>query len=329
MPKKECQPIPTNVITGFLGAGKTTLIQHLLKTKPADEHWAVLVNEFGEVGLDGALLAAEGIAVKEVPGGCMCCATSMPSKAAMNQLIEQQSPDRILIEPTGLAHPKQILQVFGGKEYTDILAMRAVVCVLDPWSLSDETFFELPAFRDQIQLADVLLASKADTAAPEHLALFDEFTATLNPAKSQIGKISQGKMPWQWLDAKRVAQTVIMTSPASHTETAGKDIAVRDDDGVLRQENKTDYGYSCGWLFPSTFVFKHEELTTLLTELDVPRIKAVMQTDKGWFSFNRMRENFQVKATTALEESRLEVISIEEQNWQALDSCLRRNDILR
>lgn len=320
---KKYQAIPTNVITGFLGAGKTTLIQHLLKTKPDDEHWAVLVNEFGEVGLDGALLAAEGIAVKEVPGGCMCCATSLPSKAAMNQLIEQQNPDRILIEPTGLAHPKQILQIFGGKDYDGILDIRAVVCVVDPWSLSDNQFLELPAFRDQIQLADVLVAAKIDTAAGEHLELFDKFTANLKPAKSQVGKVNQGNMPWQWLDAKRVEQTVIMITPDSHTQTTPSDIAVRDSEGVLRQENKTDYGYSCGWLFPEAFVFDYERLKTMLSELNVPRIKAVLQTDKGWFSFNRMRENFQVKETTAIEESRLEVISMDPVDWQELDKKLR------
>ncbi|BFM15535.1 GTP-binding protein [Maricurvus nonylphenolicus] len=316
-------PIPTNVITGFLGAGKTTLIQHLLKTKPADEHWAVLVNEFGEVGLDGALLAAEGIAVKEVPGGCMCCTTSLPSKSAMNQLIEQQNPDRILIEPTGLAHPKQILQSFGGKAYQGILDMHAVVCVLDPWSLSDDQFLALPAFRDQIQLADVLIATKSDTSAPEHLARFDTFAASLKPMKSQIGKISQGNMPWQWLDAPRVKQTVILTTPASHSGASSSDVAERDSDGVLRQENKTDYGYSCGWLFPETFVFNFEGLKTLLSELEVPRIKAVMQTDKGWFSFNRMRENFQAKETTSIGESRLEVVSMEPVDWRGQDNKLR------
>ncbi len=63
----------TNLITGFLGSGKTTTIRHLLAHKPEHERWAVLVNEFGEIGIDGALLADSGAVLKEIPGGCMCC----------------------------------------------------------------------------------------------------------------------------------------------------------------------------------------------------------------------------------------------------------------
>ncbi len=321
---KKFQAIPTNIITGFLGVGKTTVIRHLLQNKPANEHWAVLVNEFGEVGIDGALLAAEGIAVKEVPGGCMCCATGLPSKVALNQLIKAQNPDRILIEPTGLAHPKQILQAFGGKEYAGVLDLRAVICLLDPWSLSEQKFLDLPAFRDQIQLADVLVATKADAAQAEHLQLFDKFVTDLKPAKSHTGKISQGHLPWQWLDADKVDQTVIMAVPASHKGPVQKAIAAeRDSEGVLRQENQTEYGYGCGWLFPKGHVFSFENLERLLKALDIPRVKGVINTNQGWYSVNRMRDSFQMKEADALEESRLEMISLEPVDWKALDVEIR------
>lgn len=65
--------VPTNILTGFLGVGKTTTILNLLKNKPENENWAVLVNEFGEIGIDGALMTDQGALIKEVPGGCMCC----------------------------------------------------------------------------------------------------------------------------------------------------------------------------------------------------------------------------------------------------------------
>ncbi len=321
---KKYQAIPTNIITGFLGVGKTTVIRHLLKSKPAGEHWAVLVNEFGEVGIDGALLAAEGISVKEVPGGCMCCATGLPSKVALNQLIKAQNPDRILIEPTGLAHPKQILQVFGGREFAGVLDLRAVICLLDPWSLSEQKFLDLPAFRDQIQLADVLVATKVDIAQPEHLQLFDEFVEGLKPTKSHAGRISEGNMPWQWLDADKVDQTVIMAVPKSHGGARSNTVkAERDGEGVLRQENQTEYGFGCGWLFPQEFVFSLEKLEECLKALDIPRIKGVLKTDKGWYSVNRMRDSFQMKETEGLQESRLEMISLEPIDWLALEVKVR------
>ena len=142
--------IPTNIISGFLGVGKTTLIRRLLETKPEAERWAVLVNEFGEVGIDGALMQADDIAVKEVPGGCMCCSVGLPSRAALNQLIEEQNPDRILIEPTGLAHPVQVIEMFSTPEYAGVLEVRATVGLVDPWCLTSEQFRKIPAFDDQL-----------------------------------------------------------------------------------------------------------------------------------------------------------------------------------
>jgi G3E family GTPase len=81
------QPIPTNLIFGFLGSGKTTAIQSLLAQKPAGETWAVLVNEFGEAGIDGHLLEGQGAVVREVPGGCMCCVAGLPMQMGLNMLI--------------------------------------------------------------------------------------------------------------------------------------------------------------------------------------------------------------------------------------------------
>ena len=101
----------TNLITGFLGSGKTTTIRHLLANKPEHERWAVLVNEFGEIGIDGALLADSGAVLKEIPGGCMCCVNGLPMQVGLNMLLQQNKPDRLLIEPTGLGHPKQILSL--------------------------------------------------------------------------------------------------------------------------------------------------------------------------------------------------------------------------
>lgn len=84
--------VPTNIITGFLGVGKTSAILHLLKSKSEGERWAVLVNEFGEIGVDGALFEGQHanageVFIREVPGGCMCCAAGLPMQVALNQLL--------------------------------------------------------------------------------------------------------------------------------------------------------------------------------------------------------------------------------------------------
>ena len=87
--KQPLLAVPTNIITGFLGAGKTTAILDMLKRKPAEERWAVLINEFGEIGVDGSMVEGQasteqGVHIREVPGGCLCCATGMPMHIALN-----------------------------------------------------------------------------------------------------------------------------------------------------------------------------------------------------------------------------------------------------
>ena len=114
-----------NLITGFLGSGKTTTLRHLLAGKPEGENWAVLVNEFGEIGIDGALLAESGAVLKEIPGGCMCCVNGLPMQVGLNMLLKQTRPDRLLIEPTGLGHPKQILDMLSAAVYQPWIDLRA------------------------------------------------------------------------------------------------------------------------------------------------------------------------------------------------------------
>ncbi len=128
--------VPTNIITGFLGVGKTSAILHLLNHKPANERWAVLVNEFGEIGVDGSLFQGQytheqGAFVGEVPGGCLCCAAGVPMEMALNQLLKRAKPDRLLIEPTGLGHPKEVLQVLSAEHYREILDLQKILTLVD------------------------------------------------------------------------------------------------------------------------------------------------------------------------------------------------------
>ena len=134
--------IPTSLITGFLGTGKTTTILHLLKQKPASEKWAVLVNEFGEIGIDGALLSGSGAEIREVAGGCMCCVADLPMQVALNMLIAKTKPDRLLIETTGLGHPQALIDTMTDDYYGTLLELRAVICLVDPRKLSDPRYLD-------------------------------------------------------------------------------------------------------------------------------------------------------------------------------------------
>jgi len=324
--KRSYRAIPTNIITGFLGVGKTTAIRHLLQTKPAEEKWAVLVNEFGEVGIDGALLNADGIAVKEVPGGCMCCAVGVPSRVALNNLIREQNPDRILIEPTGLAHPKQVLQQFSGVAYKEVLDMRAVVCLVDPWCLSDPQFMELPAFHDQIAMADVLVATKVDIADPAHVQRFEHFAGELSPAKARVGLVEGGRLDWRWLDLPRSTPGSSVGHQHHHAGEATSEKQnsfALDSEGVARVENSAEFGESCGWQFSSDWRFDREKLVFLFEGLTVPRIKGVFATPEGWLIINKMRTTVSQEQIESAEDSRVEMINLDRIDWEPIDRQIR------
>lgn len=158
------KPVATNLITGFLGSGKTTFIKALLANKPAGETWAVLVNEFGEIGIDAGLMGQSdsGVVIREVPGGCLCCAAGVPTQVAVTQLLARAKPDRLLIEPTGLGHPKEILKTLSSKQFAEVLSLKASICLFDPRKLSDKRYTEHENFLSQLQIADILLAGKQD-----------------------------------------------------------------------------------------------------------------------------------------------------------------------
>ncbi len=134
------QNIPTHVIAGPLGAGKTSLIRQLLAQRPPNERWAVLVNEFGLVGLDAALLSRdnEGIAIGEVAGGCLCCVNGMPFQVGLGRLLRKARPDRLFIEPSGLGHPVQLLGQLRQAPWSGVLAVQPLLMVLDtqPWHVA-------------------------------------------------------------------------------------------------------------------------------------------------------------------------------------------------
>jgi len=217
--------VPTNIISGFLGVGKTTAILNLFSQKPADERWAVLVNEYGKVGIDGAVYQANGIAVKEIPGGCMCCAQGLPLQVAVNRLLAETKPQRLIIESSGVGHPGGVLKTLTGEGFKDVLKMKAGICLLDPRHLSDPAYQENELFNEQLQFSDVLLANKSDIASAEDLQLFSSMVETFSPAKQLSATITNGQLEVDWLNYDHVACSArsspesILQAPAQRWQT--------------------------------------------------------------------------------------------------------------
>lgn len=316
--------VPTNIITGFLGVGKTTAILELLKNKPQDQNWAVLVNEFGEVGIDGAMMTDQGAMIKEVPGGCMCCTAGVPMSVGINALLRQK-PDRLLIEPTGLGHPKQVVATLTSAQYEDYVDLKATIALVDPRNLSDEKYTSNQNFNDQLDSADIVIGNKVDQCDTHDIDVFNDWVTDQDPPKVFSQLVKQGQLPLELLDVERVREGASAKVEAHHHHHAQMEPQFELPPGqtFVRKENKGQGYFSCGWLFGAEYQFDFDELFSMLSALTAERVKAVVNTDKGCYAFNVANQVVSVNALS-LEgfESRLEVIDSQLMPWEQLENIL-------
>lgn len=319
--------INVNLITGFLGSGKTTTIQNLLKQKPQHEKWAVLINEFGEIGIDGALLAETEATIKEIPGGCMCCVNGLSMQVGLNMLIKQARPDRILIEPTGLGHPKQILKLLTSDSYNAILQIDATLCLLDARQLLDDKYRDNENFRDQLAVADIIIANKSEHYSDDVKHYLSQWHQQYH-SDTRLKITSFGQFDWQLLNTPHTNTTEIPsalhhhsvhTSPVSHLSQLAL-----SGHGVWRRALNQGQGYfSCGWIFDDNTIFTTIGLLEWIRLSPAERVKCVMRIPEGSLIVNKQGADLHIE-TRAVEpvDSRIEVIHSNELNWNELQHTL-------
>lgn len=179
-------PVAVNLITGPLGSGKTTLIKNLIQQKPQNERWTILVNEFGAVGIDGAILAEHGnVNSIQLPGGCICCTAKTELNAAIRDILED-TPDRLLIEPTGLGEPDTIVDLLRGFESDQQITIETLFTVLDSADTDLQSLKIYTFMQNLINMADIILLNKKDLARPVELDSLRAYCRELYPPKQAI-----------------------------------------------------------------------------------------------------------------------------------------------
>lgn len=327
MPDTHPRAIPTNIITGFLGSGKTTVIQHLLAQKPASERWAVLVNEFGEIGIDGALLngvsagSAEEkqVFIREVPGGCMCCTSGLPMQIAMNQLITRAKPHRLIIEPTGLGHPKEVLAELSAPHNREYIALQSVITLIDARKIVVPRYHTHDIYRQQIDVASVLVASKSDLYDHAQINAMKSKLSELGHQTTPLAIIQHGKLDVSWLQGCYQPEGSL---PHLHRhDTANTTPAWQaqfNEEGVAKTENQREGFNTQGWIYSSDYIFDFSQIVDLLTEISAERLKGVFITERGIFGFNKSEEVLSCVEVDESDDSRLEII--------AADTTARQQD---
>ena len=175
-----------DIFSGFLGAGKTTLIKKLIKESFAGQKVVLIENEFGEIGIDGGFLKESGIQINELNAGCICCSLVGDFRAALQQVVEQYHPDRIVIEPSGVGKLSDVTRaVEGVAEHLDVqLSSFVTVADVNKVKMYMKNFGEF--YDDQISHASCIILSRTQNATEEKIAAAVAMLLEKNPTATIV-----------------------------------------------------------------------------------------------------------------------------------------------
>ncbi|WP_404787008.1 CobW family GTP-binding protein [Altericista sp. CCNU0014] len=185
--------IPVTIITGFLGSGKTTLLNHILSNQDGIKT-AVLVNEFGEIGIDNELLVTTGEDMVELSNGCICCTINNDLVEAVYKVLERpEKIDYLVVETTGLADPLPVALTFLGTDLRELTRLDSIVTVVDVANFSID-LFNSQAAENQIAYADIILLNKADLVDEADLDLLEVRVRDMRPGARLLRSV-KGEVP--------------------------------------------------------------------------------------------------------------------------------------
>ena len=268
------EPVPVTVITGYLGSGKTTLLNALLRNR-AGHRLAVIVNEFGQVGIDGALVEG-GAEFVELDNGCLCCAVNADLEAQLRRLAGRGGFSHLVLETTGLADPLPVSWTFGRPGLDDFYRVDAIVTVVD--ATAPARFDESFEARMQLERADLVVLSKADLEADDGAAA----TAAVrrHNAHAPLLRAAHGECDFGAL--------LGATGPSRAT-------AIPEDPGYHHHPSLD------AWAFETDRVVSDTGIEDLFASLppSVVRAKALVRTDeRPWVLVHAVGSRYDIRAVT-------------------------------
>lgn len=325
-----------DIFSGFLGAGKTTLIQKLIKDGFQNEKIVLIENEFGEIGIDGGFLKDAGIEITEMNSGCICCSLVGDFKEALKKVMVEINPDRILIEPSGVGKLSDVISAVKGVEADTEAVLNHFVTVVDvtKCKMYMKNFGEF--FNNQIEFAKTIILSRTQNVSQKKL---DEAVAMIRE-KNQEARILT--TPWDELPASKIieameASTMTLKDELFHDEdehhhhdheeecSCGHEHHHHDHEeecscGHEHHHHEHEEECSCGhehhhhhaddvfgtWGTETSHVFTEEQLTDILNQLgdevrfgQVLRAKGIVKGEDTWYYFDMVPEEIEIRTGNA------------------------------
>ncbi len=338
-------PIPCHLITGPLGVGKTTTVLHYLKQQAGREFIAVLVNDFGPMGMDDAILEGElgdkvraGTELLMVPGGCICCSAAPGMIAALQKLATLPRVDRILIEPSGMAMTGDMLDLLYSLKQQHHLELRPTITLLDVREVDKQAYQRMPYFYRMFEAADILVGHRADLATPMQLEKFTQWADSLYPPKLRIITTHHGQLPTEVFELTKKEEPqatgfqVLSLAPGheppmkmklgtkaatQHTVEGGG--ATLSPLLLMQPPMFKHEGQAGGVRWDATLRFDAQGMLEALHQIvregfqgvKVERLKGVLNTDEGWQLMEIARGDVFSRPTDYRRDNRIDWITLE------------------
>lgn len=281
------------LITGFLGSGKTTYLKKQLKEKPQAERWFFLLNDSGPETIDGDLLKEQGSLadVLSLAGGCICCTNQVAVSLTLMEILSTENPDVVWIEPSGLANPKDLLQILSSIQKQNQFELDPIIGFFDSRRLLENRFFSMPLIQSQLAISNILIFNFADLLSSEEKMQIKEVQRLYESKGKQVflsqhSRWDQDSMQLNHFCESQGGEKGVAPFLETQLEV---DLGAENKIQFLpKGEDLTSRSYSFSW--DSDFYFNHEKLINFfsqtLLDLKIPliRAKGVLQTQRGWQS---------------------------------------------
>lgn len=302
--------IQLDVFSGFLGSGKTTLIKKLIEERIYNAKAVIIENEFGEVSVDGKILKDSNLNVKELSSGCICCSLSGDFKKAIQEVIEKYSPERIIIEPSGVGKLSDILKVVKESELRSVINLNMLITIVDglKFHLYLANFGDF--YKNQIANCKTVIISRSQMLSEKKLIEISKEIVKINASANIV------TTPWDKLSGSNIVDAAEQRDIILNKVNI---IKKPQNIGVLRKESAgSARDVFDSWGFESPRIFNRSTLEKILPRLEntifgnVVRAKGIVKTGQDtWIQFDYVPGEFEVKATSPDYATRICVIGTE------------------